>query len=171
MTLQELEQLRQASNSIMASIESLKYSLQNNLDQISSGLSSSEVLKVISNQELQILIDLLVGGGEIVGVEYPTTIVPYPKPLEFIEHWTNPRNSAYEVYANIFKYASGDIGVFTLYWLFYESINSANYNYQKSQDLLVQLIEKIGLGQESRQVLQDALTMFNMNITIINSNF
>lgn len=160
-----LNTLASAKSSI-DSINSLKQSLTNALDQLSNSLQDVEVLKIISNEQLQECVDILESGGLVIGKSYPINIVPYPRPQDFKKYMTDSTHPVYPVYIKMFMAVSSKTQLFAQFWLFSESLWMEPYDSHTSSQLLLRLLPAVLLKPEEITTLQLALDKFNMAINL-----
>jgi flavin-binding protein dodecin len=154
MSLDSALQTLASAKSSIDSINSLKQSATNALDQLSNSLQNMDVLKVISNEQLQECVDILGTGGIVVNKTYPVNIVPYPRPQDFKKYMTDNTHVVYPVYIKMFMAVSSKTQLFAQFWLFSESLWMEPYDSNTSSKLLLQLLPAVKLTPEETTILQ-----------------
>jgi hypothetical protein len=163
--LQTLEIVDLISNSINQ-ISNTKIALSNQVDQLLIKLEHPDVLKSISNEELQRCIDVINDAGVVLNRTYPNKIVPYPRPIEFKKYCTNKANPVYTVYQKIMYAATKDLAKFSALYIFSELLWYDVYEVDRVEQSLKYVLSLIPLSSEELQIMQLACDKHYLNINL-----
>jgi Cu2+-containing amine oxidase len=169
MSVQQSLELTDTIKSNIDHISNSTIGLSNQVDVLLSILDRPDVLKSITNDELQKCVDVITKAGLIVNKVYEVKIVPYPKPIEFKKYCANSKTDIFPVYQKIIKMCTQDLIKFAALYMFDEVLWYEPYHRESVSDAINYLLSLVDLDKKELITLQQALDTHCMQVNILSS--